>query len=321
MRRREFIRLGSAAALIGPVRAHAIQAGRTYRLGVVVQPPRELFPALFDELVRGGLVEGRNVVIDPRGFDIPVEELNARAALIAGTRPDVIYCGGNLAGLAAKRATLEIPIVVLADDLLSSKLVASLSRPGGNITGISIFSPELDQKRLELLLELAPGLRHVAILADPGTTGPDQIEALHRAARTRDVEVTVHRAAVAEQIAVAIAQAKASGAGAISILASALLNVRRAEVIDLTAKAGLPAMYQWPEHVKEGGLIGYGPQLSSLHRQAVRMVIKILDGAKPAEMPVEQPTRFELMVNIKTAKALGVTIPPALLARVDEVIE
>ena len=311
----------AAAAGFFPRLARAQQPGRIYRLGFVVQPPKRLLAAIFDELRRHGFVEGGNLLVDPRGFATPVDRLDRVAAEIVRARPDAIYAGGDAAGRAVQKATKTIPVVVTADDALRAHLVASLAHPGGNITGISIFATELDSKRLQLLTQAVPGISRIAALVDPNTTAPDQINRLVAEARSRGVALSICRAAAAEEIAPAIAAARASGAQVLDVLASALFNANRTLMIARIAEARLPAMYQWPAYAKEGALICYGPSLTSFYHQAARLLVKVLRGARPADLPVEQPTKIELAINLKAAKALGLTIPPLILARADEVIQ
>ena len=311
---------GAATAMIAPL-SWAQQPGRIYRLGVVVQPPRRRFEALFDELRRDGFVEGENLSVDPRGFGLAVDELETAAVEAAKAGPDAIYAGGAVAGRAAERATATIPIVATSDDMIRDHLVPSLAHPGGNLTGVSIFAPELDGKRLELLMEIVPGIRRIAALVDPKTTASDQQEVLIEAARSRGVELSIHSAETQQQIAPAIEAARAAGAQALEVLSSAFFNANRSLIIERIAAARLPAMYQWPEYAADGALIAYGSRQTSMYRQAGRLLAKVMTGTKPADLPVEQPTRFELVVNLNTAKALGLTIPQTILALADEVIE
>ena len=228
------------------------------------------------------------------------------------------YCS-NLGALT--RATKTIPVVAFVDDALREHLVASLARPGGNITGVSIFATELDGKRLSLLIELIPGVTRIAALVDPNTTAPRQITELIDEARSRGVTLSVHRAGAAAAIGPAIDAARAEGAQALEVFASALFNANRASLIAHTNAARLPAIYQWPGWASLGGLICYGPRFDAIWRQCARLLVKVLTGTKPADIPVEQPDKIKLAVNLKTAKALGLTVPPPLLARADEVIK
>jgi ABC-type uncharacterized transport system substrate-binding protein len=205
--------------------------------------------------------------------------------------------------------------------MVRSGLVSSLAQPGGNTTGISLFATELDGKRQEILIEMTPGARHIAALADPSTTASQQIQALQDAARPRGIDLSIHRISKAEEVIGALDAAKAAGASGINVLASPLLNAQRLAIIERTAKLRLPAIYQWPETAKEGGLAAYGPRWAQVSRQNAEQVARVLRGTKPADLPVQQPTKFELVINLKTAKTLGLIMPATLLARADEVIE
>ena len=321
MKSRRSLLMASVGVLCGPSAAWAQEPRRIYRLGVLVQPPRARFDALFDELSRHGFVEGSNLVIDPHGFEISADALETKAIALVRSQPDAIFCGGNEAGRALQRATRTIPIVALTDDMVRAGLVKSLAQPGGNITGVSIFAPELDGKRLELVLEIVPGIRRLAVLVDPKTTTQDQIRTLADAASRRGVELLIHQAATMREIAPAIEAAKVDQAQALSVLASAMFNANRTLIIEQLARQRLPAIYQWPDYAKEGALVCYGPSLSTLYRQVARQLVMVLKGSAPAEIPVQQPTQFQLIINLRTAKAIGVAIPPSILARADEVIE
>jgi putative ABC transport system substrate-binding protein len=209
----------------------------------------------------------------------------------------------------------------MTEDMVGSGLVASLARPDGNTTGITLLSPELDSKRQEILIEAVPGARRMAALADSNVSPPPHLLALQEAARARGVELSILAIAKQEEIAPAIDNAKASGAKALNVLATPLFFTHSRAVIERVAAARLPAIYQWPDLAEQGGLLGYGPRLTQLYRQRARMVVKILRGANPSDVPVEQPTLFELVVNLKTAKAIGHDVPVALIQRADQVIE
>jgi putative tryptophan/tyrosine transport system substrate-binding protein len=323
LKRREFITLLGGAAAAWPLAARAQQAGRTYRVAVMTQSSRMTvnYIAFFDELRRLGFVEGQNLAVDPRGFAARPEQFRDLAIALVSSGIDALVCGGDAAIRAGQQATQKIPIIGLTDDMVRSGLVNSLSHPGRNTTGISLFATELDGKRQELLIEIAPAARRIAALADPNTTASLQLKALQDAASARDIELSIHRISKAEEIIGALDAAKAAGASGINVLASPLLNAQRLAIIERTAMLRLPAIYQWPETAKEGGLAAYGPRWAQVSRQNAEQVAKVLRGTKPADLPVQQPTKFELVINLKTAKALGLTVPPTLLARADEVIE
>ena len=205
--------------------------------------------------------------------------------------------------------------------MVAEGFAASLARPGGNVTGISLLSPELDGKRQEILIEAVPGVRRMAAIADANVTPARHLEALQDAARVRSVELLAFGAATPEKIVPAIDEARAAGAQALNFLASSLFFVHRRIALEQAAVVHLPAIYQWPEMAEEGGLVGYGSRFTEMYRQRARMVVKILRGAKPADIPVEQPTRFEMVINLNSARAIGHEIPAGLVLRADKVIE
>jgi putative ABC transport system substrate-binding protein len=205
--------------------------------------------------------------------------------------------------------------------MVAEGFAASLARPGGNITGISLLSPELDGKRQDILIEAVPGVRRIAALADANVTPARHLGALQDAARAHGVELLAFEVATPEKIVPAIDEAKAAGAQALNFLASSLFFVHRRIAFERAAVVHLPAIYQWPEMAEEGGLVGYGSRFTEMYRQRAQMVVKILRGAKPADLPVEQPTRFELVINLKAAQAIGHEVPAGLVLRADKVIE
>jgi ABC-type uncharacterized transport system substrate-binding protein len=326
MRRREFITLiGSAAAvalLRAPV-ARTQEPGRIYRLGMMTGAPRQAprMIAFFDELKTLGFVEGQNLEIVAGGFELRNDQYADVAATLPKAAPDVVFCVSDVATRAAHESAPPLPIVGLSDDMLAAGFVRSFSHPGGNITGVSILGAQLNGKRLEILMEAVPSARDIAILADPNNTPPAELKGLQNAARARAVEVAVFTAETPEQIAPAMDKAKAWGASALNVLSAPLFSFNRRIVIERSAALGVPAVYEWPEMAEEGGLIGYGPRLSLIYRQLARLTVKVLRGVKPEDLPVEQPTKFDLVVNLKTAKAMGLTISELFLARADEVIE
>jgi putative ABC transport system substrate-binding protein len=324
VRRRQFITLLGGAAAAWPLAARAQEPGRIYRLGVAASSPRDAphHIAFFDELRRLGFIEGQNLLVDLAGYGLTVEQFEQHAAELVKARVDVIMAGGDAAVRAAQRATTEIPILALTDDMVGQGFVRSLAQPGGNTTGVTILASELDGKRQEILIEAVPGVRRVATLADTNTTPPSALRALEDAARARGVELSVHPVARREEIASAVDAAKASGAGALNVLGSALLFNNRSIIFERVAALRLPAIYQWPEMAEQGGLIGYGPLIVQLYRDILsRQLAKLLRGAKATDLPVEQPTRFELVINLKAAKAIGHEVPAGLVLRADKVIE
>jgi ABC-type uncharacterized transport system substrate-binding protein len=322
MRRRDLIILLGGAALPEASIGRAQEPGRVYRLGIMAGLLREDsgYVMLFHELRRSGFVEGRNLQVVSR-FSMRVEEAPEVAAMLVAAGVDAILTGGAHVTRVAQKATRSIPILAIADDLVLSGLVTSLAHPGGNTTGVSILATELDGKRLELLTELVPSARHIAALADPANTMPEQLRGLEDAARARGIELSIHLASKTDEIVAAIDAAQASGAQALNALAAPMLDANRRLIIERTAAIKLPAVYQWPDIVEAGGLAAYGPRRTEVYRQRARQLIKIFLGAKPGDIPVEQPDKFELAINLTTAKALGLTLPESILGRADEVIE
>jgi len=205
--------------------------------------------------------------------------------------------------------------------MVGTGLVESLARPGGNITGISLLSPELDGKRQELLIEAVPGVRKIAILADANVTEPAHLRELQDAAHARGIEALVRGVEKRGDVISAISDAKTSGAQAINFLATPMFSVNAADFIRHVTSLHLPSIYQWPEDAEDGALIAYGPRYLEMYRERARMTVKVLRGAKPADIPVEQPALFELVINLKTAKVIGQDVPSGLLQRADKVIE
>jgi putative ABC transport system substrate-binding protein len=322
MHRREFITMLTGAA-VWPIAAGAQQGGRSYRLGILhnLGPQAPQFPPFYDELGRQGFVAGQNLIVDSRGYALRTEQFPAVAAELVNAQVDAIVAGGAAAARAAQAATRTIPIFTLTDDMVAQGLVASLSRPGGNTTGISIFATELDGKRQEILIEMMPAARRMAVLADANTAAAQNMRALQEAARARRVELTVHLVERPERIVPEIEEARGAGSEALNVLASPILYARRFDIFERTAALRLPTIYQSPEFAEEGGLIGYGPRITEMFRQMARQLAKVLRGEKVKDMPVEQPTTFELAINLQTAKAIDFEVPPSLVLRADKVIE
>jgi len=276
--------------------------------------------AFREELQRLGWTDNRNVQIVARWTGGDTGQIPFVARELVRLKPDVILAYTTAVTAALKQETDTIPIVfVVVSDPVGDGFVASMARPGGNTTGISIFASELDVKRLQLLHELVPQAARMGILADPTTisTRP-QLEA---AAPALGLELIIALAANPEEIGVALDHLASEGLDAVNVLASPILDDARDLIIVGLNRVRLPAIYQWPELAEFGGFAGYGPRLAGVIRDAIRIVDKILRGARPGDIPVEQPTRFEFVINLKTAKTLGVNIPAALIARADEVIE
>jgi putative tryptophan/tyrosine transport system substrate-binding protein len=326
-RRREFITLVGGMAAAWPLGSHAQEPGRTYRLGALMPAPRQspAVHAMFDELSRNGFTEGQNLLVIPGGFEVGNEDLTQLAAALIKAAPDVILAGPAPPLRALQAATPTVPVVGMSEDMVAEGLVSSLARPGGNITGISLLSPELDGKRQEILIEVAPRARRIAAMADSQATPSYHLQALQHAARSRGVDLSVFEVGGPEEIVSAIDAAKTSGAEALNFLASPLFSVPGTRnnnvVMERVASVRLPAIFQWPDTAEAGALAGYGPRFTDVYRQRARMVLKILRGTKPADIPVEQPARFELVINLRAAKSIGHEIPAGLLLRADEVIE
>ncbi|HEV2056503.1 MAG TPA: ABC transporter substrate-binding protein [Methylomirabilota bacterium] len=274
-----------------------------------------------------GYVEGRNVVIESRSAEGKFERLPILAAELVALKVDVIVtAGGTPAALAAKQATRTLPIVFIgAADPVTSGVVTSLAKPGGNVTGLSNLIAELVGKNLEQLKQAVPGVTRVAVLWQPGALGErtdkDMLKRAEVAARALGVRLQFVEARGPADFDRAFSEMTRARAGALTVLGSAMFANERRRLVDLAAKHRLPAVYPWREGVDAGGLMAYGANFADLYRRAATYVDKILKGAKPGDLPVEQPTKFELVINLKAAKALGLTIPPSVLGRADEVIQ
>jgi putative tryptophan/tyrosine transport system substrate-binding protein len=322
MRRRKFIAL-MGASVPWPFAALAQEPGRMYRVGGLNPFPRDTPVVLYylEKLRQRGFIEGQNLMIETRDYGIHPDLISEYAAELVRAQCDVISAAGGAAIRAAQQATKTIPIVGVTDDMVGEGFVDSLVRPGGNTTGVSILASELDGKRQELLIEAVPELRWMAALADSKVTTIAKLNEMQEAARARNVELSIHQVASGGEIAAAIDNAKSSGAAALNVLGSPMLHANHQLIMDRVASLRWPAMYQWPELVEEGGFAGYGPGIIQLQDLTVRLAANVLLGKKPADLPIEQPTKFELWINLKTAKVMGVTVPEALLARADKVIE
>ena len=270
-----------------------------------------------------GYVEGENLVIESRWAEGAYDRLPAMASDLVGRRVDVIIAmGGTPSALAAKSATSTIPIVFLVSDPVASGLIASLARPGGNLTGVDMFTLELVAKRLELLSELVPQAKVLALLVNPNTWLAERlIHNAREAASVKGVQLGIVKASTESEIDAAFATLDQLHADGLIVVADPFLDGRQEQLITLAARHAVPVIYALREFAVAGGLISYGASFTATFRLAGVYAAKILNGAKPADLPVQQPTTFELVVNLKTAKALGLTIPPAILARADEVIE
>jgi putative ABC transport system substrate-binding protein len=317
--------------LTAPRAAHAQQPMKVARIGYLVTggldspETRILLDAFRQGLRERGYVEGQNLVIEYRAADGQLERFPALAAELVQLQPEVIVAQGTPAARAAQQATSTVPIVTpVMGDPVGDGLVASLARPGGNITGLTFLGPELVAKRLELLKEALPRVSRVAALWHPGAyaerTPSAMVQETEAAARTLGVQLQRVEVRGPDELDRAFSTMTRERAEALIVLPSAMLYNERRRLVDLAARHRLPAMYQAREMVELGGLIAYGASIPDLIRRSATHVDKILKGAKPADLPVEQPTKFELVVNLKTAEALGVTVPRTLLFQATEVI-
>jgi putative ABC transport system substrate-binding protein len=274
-------------------------------------------------LSEAGYVEGQNLAIEYRWAEGHYDRLPALAADLVGRKVDLIMATSPPSALAAKGATSTIPIVFRSGaDPVRDGLVASLARPGGNLTGVSFIADELTAKRLELLSELVPRAGVIALLMNPNNATAERvIRDVQEAARTKGLQLHVLKASSESEIDTAFASLVQLHAGALVVGADPFLSSRREQIVALASRRAVPSIYAWREFAASGGLISFGPSLTSAFRLVGHYAGKVLKGAKPADLPVQQPTTFELVINLKTAKALGLTIPPSLLQRADQVIE
>ena len=327
--RRTFLAGTGALLLAAPLAAEAQQAAKIARIGYLVTnlaSASHVHDAFRQGLRDLGYVEGRNVVIEYRDAEGKLERLPALAAELVALKVDVIVASSPPAALAAKQATRTLPIVFASSgDPVTSGLVTSLARPGGNVTGLSALTQELVGKRLELLKQAVPGVSQVAVLWHPGVLGErtdkDALKGAEVAARALGVRPQFVETRGPADFDRAFSDMTRARAGALTVLPSTMFTSERRRLVDLVAKNRLPAMYPWREFVDAGGLMAYGPDLADSFRRAATYVDKILKGAKPGDLPVEQPTKFELVINLRAAKALGLTIPQSLLLRADQVIQ
>jgi putative ABC transport system substrate-binding protein len=329
MERRAFMAMLTGGIVAAPLAAEAQQAGKVARIGYL-SPNLAASPHTHEAFRQGlrdlGYVEGRNLVIEYRDAEGKFERLPALAADLVALNVDVIVAPNTVGVLAAKQATRTLPIVfATAGDPVTSGLVTSLARPGGNVTGLSLLAPELVGKCLELLTQAVPGVSRVAVLWEPGAVGErtdrDMLKAAEVAARALGVRLQFVEARGPADFDRAFSDMTRARAGALTVLGSTMFGTERRHLVDLAAKHRLPAVYPWREFVDAGGLMAYGTNVADLYRRAATYVDKILKGTTPADLPVEQPTKFEFVINLKTVKALGLTIPPSLLLRADEVIQ
>jgi putative ABC transport system substrate-binding protein len=325
MDRRIFL-MTVAGLLAAPLAAEAQQAGKVYRIGVLTPSanvPLATFDAFRQTLRELGYVEGRNIAIEWRFAEGRYERFPELARELVGIKVDVIVAVIAVAAQAAKEATPTIPVVMVAvHDPVGSGLVASLARPGGNVTGLSFLSVELVAKQLELLKETVPSLSRVAVLRNPASPPHALlVREAERAGRVLGVQLRVLEARGPEDFDAAFSTMTADRADALLVLGDGMFFLHRTRLAELAAKNRLPAMYGSEQHVEVGGLVAYSADLLDNWRRSATYVDRILKGARPADLPVEQPMKFRLVINLKTAKVLGLTIPQSLLLRADQVIE
>jgi putative tryptophan/tyrosine transport system substrate-binding protein len=330
MRRREFITLlggvAATASMSWPHASRAQQNSKPRTIGFMsggAPAAESTWVAAFVERLRElGWIEGRNIAIEYRWAEGQFERLAEFAAELVRQNVDIIVADGTVAAIAAKQATAKIPVVFpIAGDPVANKLVASLVRPGGNVTGLSIQAVDLAAKRLELFREIVPGLIRLAIMANPASPNvPPEISELRSSAATLGIEATIFEIRRADDIAPAFEAFKTS-AQALYVAPDPLVLSSRAAINTLALGRRLPTMYALRDFVQAGGLVSYGPSVPANFRRAAEFVDKILCGAKSSDIPVEQPTKFDLVINLKTAKSLDLKVPDKLLALADEVIE
>jgi putative ABC transport system substrate-binding protein len=326
MKRRDFIKLLSGAAVTWSITARAHPPRKISQVGFLaggsLTANKHIYEAFRQGLREVGYVEGQNIKLEVRSANGHLERMPELVNQLVRLKVDVLVVANSPGALAAKNATRTIPIVMFAGDPVGLGLVASLARPGGNITGLSYFNAELHGKRLQFMTQLIPGLTRVAVLKNPAVAIHaifwQQIEA---AAKKLGLKPQPIEVSGVKDFEPAFAAAKQGRAQALLALDDPLTVSYRSRIVDLAANNRLPAMYGFREFPDAGGLMSYGADFVILFRRAATFVDKILKGAKPAELPVEQPTRFELVINLKAAKALGLTVPPSLIARADQVIE
>jgi putative tryptophan/tyrosine transport system substrate-binding protein len=327
MKRRDFVTLLGGAAAAWPLAVRAQQSGKVYRIGLLETAPAASNAANFDALRKGlrelGYVEGQNLVLDYRSVDGRPERFPHLAAELLRLNVDLIVTRGTPAVMAVKNATGTVPVVMAASgEPVGTGVVAGLARPGGNVTGLSALTSELVAKRLELMREAVAGIRRIAFLFNMGNPiAPSSWGEFKTAAPSLNLEAQLLDVRKSEDLVQAFDVAIAQRADAILVGNDTVMLANRGQVVELAAKHRMPAMYHAREFVDAGGLMTYGVSYPDLYRRAATFVDKIFKGANPADLPVEQPTKFELVINLKTAKALGLDVPPTLLARADEVIE
>ncbi len=328
--RRIFTGTLAGGILISPLAVHAQQAGKVWRIGILETGGGLFAPesnpaekAFMEGLQEHGYTVGQNITLEFRGAAGKQERLPELAAELVRLNVDILVTPGTLATLAAKHATTTIPIVMVAvGDPVGTGFAASLARPSGNITGLSDVNPDLTAKRLQLLKEVVPKLARAAVLLNPAhPPNVRQLEETQAAARTLGVALQILEVRRSDDIERAFTAVARERAGAVVVLPDAFTVAHRDQIAELALRHRLPTMFAQRSHVAAGGLMAYGASVADLYRKAASYIDKIFKGAKPSDLPIEQPTKYQLVINLKTAKALGLTIPQSLLQRADEVIQ
>jgi putative tryptophan/tyrosine transport system substrate-binding protein len=312
-----------------PLESFAQQQGKVWRVGFLAVDSRQsmLDSGRYDAFLRGmrdlGYVEGKNLAMEVRFADGKPESLSGLAIDLVQSKVDVIVTAGSVAARAAKQATTSIPVVMgAASDPVSSGLVASLARPGGNITGLSLNAIDVSPKHIELVKSVMPKIGHVAVLTNPGVPAHLAIlKNLQAAAQRVGIKILSVDARTADEIERGFSTIKREGAEAVIVVIDSFFTFQRQQIAELAARNRLPSVFAFRQAVEAGGLLSYGQDLADSYRRAAGYVDRIFKGAKPGDLPVEQPTKLELVINMKTAKALGITIPQSILLRADRVIE
>ena len=322
MKRRTFLKTVAGAALAGPLATRAQEAGRIYRLAMLGGGRSSATDAVLETLRRHGFVDGENLKVEHRGFAQHVDLIPQYAAELVKLDPDVLFATGDAAIRAMQKLTSTIPLLGVTEDMVGSGFVGSLAHPGGNTTGVSLLSAELDIKRQQILIDAIPAMRVMAALVDANSTQASHLEAMQAEARARNVDLVILRVSKSEEIGPAIEAGKTARAAALNVLASPMLFGNRLEIMRRAASVSMPSIYQFADMAAEGGFAAYGPTLESVFGDTLgRQMVKLLRGAKPSDLPVEQPARFDLVINLKVAKAIGIEVPSTLIARADVVIE
>ena len=326
-RRRMMLLVVAMSVTCCPLRTLAQQQSRVWRVGFLLPNPLSDNSRNVDSFLRGmrelGYIEGRNLIIERRSADGHFERLPGMAAELVQLKVDVIVAGGSPAIIAAQKATSTIPIVMASTgDPVGSGFVKSLARPGGNITGLSNMTGDTGAKEVDLLLATVPKLSRIGVLLTPTSATYRAIsESVQAGAEKASVKTVVIEASTLQDIKNAFAAMSTENVGAVVVGAAPFFNLHRAQIADLAIQYRMPAIFGNRAYVEAGGLMSYGPRISDHYLRAANYVDKILKGAKPGDLPVEQPFTLELVINIKTARAIGLTIPPSLLARTDDLIQ